>query len=451
MLTQSKYFNSNYATRIVEVTNVSNHPNADKLKLLHVDGNTIITGVDTKVGDYVVYFPLESSLSSSYLSYSNSYEDKSLNANTEAKGFFNKQGRVRAVKLRGAPSMGYCVPVKGFFEWISKEVGETIEFSHSHVDVEFDQISHNKKNYFVSKKHVNMVEKARDKREKQMLSSKYKAQQQSKLVEDQFRLHCDTVPLAKNIHLVNPDDLISITAKLHGTSGCFSRVLVRKQLKWYEKLLIKCGINLVTTMYDNLYSSRKVIKNRHYNDKDITDGYYGTDIWGVVNEEVKNSLPDGMTLYGEIVGFTTDGKAIQKGYDYGCKPSEHKFFVYRITNTNTAGKVIEFSTPQIIEWCKNKGLNYVPLYYHGYAKDLFNIPTDNHWHQKFLESLKARYLEGNDKLCKTKVPDEGICLRKENLIFDITKLKSFKFFEWESKALDSGEVDMESEESVSDS
>lgn len=451
MFIKSKTHNENYLARFVEVTNVSKHPNADRLQLLNVDGNTIITGVDTKVGDYVVYFPLESALCTEYLSYSNSFEDKTLNANKEAKGFFNKQGRVRAVKLRGAPSMGYCVPVKGFFEWVSKEIGETVEFNPSYVGIEFDMINHNDKFIRVSKKYINIKQKKREEREKQLAKGKYKAQQQSKLVDNQFRLHCDTAPLAKNMFKINPTDMISITHKLHGTSAVFSNILCNKQLKWYEKLLIKCGINVVKTLYDNVYSSRKVIKNRFYNDKTISDGFYGTDIWGIVNNEIKDKLPKGMSVYGEIVGYLPEGKMIQKDYDYGCKEGKHELYVYRITSTNTDGQVVEFTTAQVIAWCNNNGVKHVPLYYHGYAKDLFDIPEESHWHESFIAAMQKKYLEGDDPLCYNQVPDEGVCVRKETDTYDCYKLKSFRFFERETLALDQGVVDIESEESASDS
>ena len=45
-----------------------------------------------------------------------------------------------------------------------------------------------------------------------------------------------------------------------------------------------------------------------------------------------------------------------------------------------------------------------------------------------------------------KVPEEGICVRKEGLVIEIFKLKSFRFLEKESKQLDKGEVDIETQQ-----
>jgi hypothetical protein len=49
-------------------------------------------------------------------------------------------------------------------------------------------------------------------------------------------------------------------------------------------------------------------------------------------------------------------------------------------------------------------------------------------------------------LLNNKVPREGIVVRKEHQFeFEPYKLKSFRFLEFETKQLDAGEADMESE------
>lgn len=188
----------------------------------------------------------------------------------------------------------------------------------------------------------------------------------------------------------------------------------------------------------------------------ISPGYYGVDIWGAVNKEVQEYLEEGMTVYGEIVGYLPNCNTyIQKGYDYGCEEGKYKFYIYRITTTTPNGSVVEWDMNSIQQWAKQKGLLAVPLYYYGAAsqlfKDLNNSPNNeeelSEWQNQFLQKMKDTYLEGNDTLCVNKVPDEGIVLRKEGIVLDSKKLKSFKFFEFEGKQLDSGEVDIETQES----
>jgi hypothetical protein len=234
---------------------------------------------------------------------------------------------------------------------------------------------------------------------------------------------------------------------IHNTSFVVSKVLCNKPLKWHEKILKRLGVNIVDTHYDLLYSSRKVIKNQ-YNDIDNKKHYYGYDLWEEIAKLLEPNLTEGLTFYGEAVGFTKDGGYIQKGYDYGCNPGEFKTFIYRITFTNSSGKVFEFSAKQAKDYCAKFGLNYVPEFYYGYAKDLFpEISVTEHWHENFLAKMSEEYLEKDCDMCVSTVPAEGIVVRKEQLEIDAYKHKSFRFKEWESKQLDTGEVDLETQES----
>lgn len=441
MLKISENANKNYLAKIVKLQNVRKHSNADRLQCVTIDGCNVVTGIDAKDGDLYVYFPVESALNKEYLSWSNSFDEKELNADKEKKGFFNLHARVRAIRLRQERSEGYIVPVKNLSDWLSEKTGKKVSFSENDVDIEFDYFA----DVQICEKYINL-----NALRQQNLAAKKadkKVAKQSKIVDGQFRFHIDTEHLAKNTQNINPNDIISISSKLHGTSFVVSKVLCKKELKWHEKLLKKLGVNVVDTHYDLLYSSRKVIKNQ-YNDNSNKNHYYSYDIWEEAAKILEPSLTDGVSFYGEIVGFTKDGGYIQKDFDYGCKPGEFKIFIYRVTLTNASGKVFEFSARQAKEYCNKLSLNYVPELYYGFAKDLFDIPTDQHWHQNFLSKVTETYLEKDCDMCANKVPDEGIVLRKEVLDIDVYKHKSFRFKEFESKQLDTGEVDLETQESV---
>ena len=75
----SEKANPNYLAKFVEISNIRKHPNADRLQVTTIDGNDVITGTDIKVGDNVVYFPLECAINKDFLSATNSFEDKELN------------------------------------------------------------------------------------------------------------------------------------------------------------------------------------------------------------------------------------------------------------------------------------------------------------------------------------------------------------------------------------
>ena len=267
-----------------------------------------------------------------------------------------------------------------------------------------------------------------------------------------------TILIKKDPFAIQPNDLISLTSKIHGTSSVFAYVLCKKPLtildrisniltgkKWSENKLI----------YDYLYASRSVIKNANYK-PNPNPGYYDTDIWGEANKVIKPFLTKGMTIYAEIVGYTPYGKYIQKNYDYGCIPPENneydseknfKVRVHRITYTNVDGVTHEFSAREVQQWCKNNGLIPVTELYYGFAKDLYpDIPINEDWATKFWERLandKNFYMECNSPECNNKVPHEGIVIKKEDMHSRAWKLKTYAFLNKEQLELDAGESNIE--------
>ena len=76
---------------------------------------------------WYVFFPTESQINADYLSHTNSYRDKELNKDPEATpGFFEKNGRVKTVKLRGEYSTGYITPLSSVEEFLVQEIEKKI-------------------------------------------------------------------------------------------------------------------------------------------------------------------------------------------------------------------------------------------------------------------------------------------------------------------------------------
>lgn len=441
ILKTSEKANRNYLAKIIRLDNIRKHPNADRLQITTIDGNNVITGLDAREGMLYVYFPLECAINKDYLSYSNSFEDKTLNADTEVKGYFPSTGRVRAARLRSERSEGYIVPVKNITDWVFSHIGISVEITEEDVNKEFDLIC----DLEICRKYV--VKYVREQSQQKNQTKKAKV---SRLVEEQFHFHIDTPQLKKFIGNVHPEDYISITRKLHGTSAVISKVLCVKPLNWFERLLKKFGVNIVDTHYDLVYSSRKVVKNGYLDPSEANHNhFYSTDVWGDCAKMIEPFLKNGISLYGEIVGYTKDGAEIQKGYDYKCNPKTFDFYAYRATYTSVDGDVYEMSPREMKTYCDRYGIKTVPEIYYGKAKDLYDISTSDHWHEEFLQRLCDDYLEKDCDLCENKVPDEGICLRVDKpLDIEIYKLKSFAFLQLETKALDEGFVDMETIESM---
>ena len=199
-----------------------------------------------------------------------------------------------------------------------------------------------------------------------------------------------------------------------------------------------------------------MVKNEELNPK--VKHFYDDDIWGVAHKELLPFILNGMTFYYEIVGFLPSGGYIQKDYDYGCNHKEHKIYIYRITYTNIDGKVFEFSATQVQNFCKEKGLTAVPELFSGKVSRfitiaeqilgkeprIFNLEEDQDLiREHFLQLLKDLYNEKNCYICKNKVPEEGAVIRLEKNEFEAYKQKSNRFYEKETKELDSGEINIE--------
>jgi hypothetical protein len=424
--------NPNYLAKVVQISSLERHPNADRLQLTTIDHQTVVVGLNASVGGMYVYFPLESAISADLLAFANAFEDKTRNKDKDARGFFNKHGRVRAIRLRGTLSNGYLHPLGDVNAWLGSiglpPISEELE------GLEFD--------------HINDVEVCRKyclpRRDNGGAASQKAAVVNERLVEGQFRLHDDTAQLRRNIDKLEPDDIVSITYKMHGTNAVFANVLGRRKLCWKEKIAKVLGCRIVETEYGPFYASRRVLKNGR------DAGWYSEDIWGIASAEILPKLDAGITLYCEIVGQTPNGQWIQKDYDYGCAPGKHEVYVFRITYTGADGAVIELSRPQIQAYCTAKGLKVAPLLYHGTVRDILvdapNMvsPNDPRWHDAVLSHLESMYIhEDTDALCwmcSNPVPAEGVVLKLETGSRKAYKLKSSAFLLHETKQLDAGET-----------
>lgn len=426
--------NVNYSAVVCQLKEFVDLPNCDFVKHALIFGNAIIVSKDAEAGQIGLFFPVECALSKEFLGANNLFRKPELgNVDPEQKGFFEEHGRVKAVKFRGHKSEGFWIPLTS----LGYLVPEGTLFP---VGTVFDAIGdHEICRKYVPKGRAPGISK----------NQKRQARLEDSIVADQFRLHFDTENLRRNAHKICPTDWISISDKWHGTSVVISKVLVKRTLPWYENLLSKLGVAVQTHEYGLVYSSRKVIKAVNEVSKGSAQHFYTTDIWGDVAREVEDKIPAGFTLYGEIVGFTSDGAAIQKGYHYGCGPNQHRFLVYHVTSTNAEGKVLPLSRPQMYEFCSKMGLEAVPLLWYGQAQEMYKIPFDQHWNEELVKRLEDNYVV--DQSCPhnyNEVPAEGIVVWIDKYEDpEAFKLKNFRFLEAESKLLDTGEMDTETQQS----
>lgn len=201
-LIKSKDCNPNYLAKIVQIDSFRPHPNADKLKLCTVDGCVISTSIDSLEGIYV-YFPVECVINSNFLKINNLYRKTNLNEDSTKQGFFEEQGRVKCIKLRGVASEGLIMPICDLYKFTKEDV-DNVEVAKL-VGTEFDTVNNE---LFVWKYVVKSSGTyfGKNKQPKKVLN----------ILNGQFRYHVDTELLTRNIGKINHNDIIQISWKEHG-------------------------------------------------------------------------------------------------------------------------------------------------------------------------------------------------------------------------------------------
>lgn len=445
----SKEHNPNYLAKVCMIDNISPVENADRLMKTTINGYDIIVDNSYKIGDIVIHFTSETVICKDFLSKNNLYgwdnwEENDISdlirlllcysedekSDEEMKkaykdkarslcGFFNKSGRVKTIRLRGQISNGFIVKYNIMDDYIGKKMPWDIMIGKT-----FDTVN----GKLFCWKYIPPVKELFIKSNVSRWNKLMKRinRHTNRLIPGQFELHYFTKKLNDEITYFKPDDEVSITVKCHGTSGVFSNVLWKKEMPWYKKILTKIGVMYNDKEYKDLYASRSVIKNREINTN--ANDYYGTDIWGDVNEAIKSHISKGMTVYGEIVGYITGTeKMIQIGHDYGCKVGQWKFMPYRITQTDKFGNKTEWDVDKVNEWTNNlikKGvyisdrLMPMEILYIGKLGDLYpDLDTNNHWHENIFERLK------NDKNFLMEEPEPMCKLNRDKYESVIKKYK----------------------------
>lgn len=526
ILRKSEDASVNYLAVISKITDLKPIENADKLCTTVLNGFDIIVQKTTQIGDIVVFFPMESAICERFLSVNNQYGisdyEKNVNADEvkelldaamnepdadkakelmdEAKsrvGFFNKYGRVTMLKLRGVYSCGFVMPIESMEKAYPELVGIDWE---ALVGVDFNMVGDE---VFCTKyvprikhhEHHTNEKGSRRHRRFQKRMTKF-----DRIIPENFARHYETENIQKVIKEIRPTDTITVTVKLHGTSGIFGNIECNRQLTWWEKVKKFFGAKVQTTEYDYIYSSRNVIKNQYVN-KNVTSGFYEKDAWAPVNEMLKPFIMPGMTVYGEIVGYVEGtNHPIQPNHDYGCEVGEWKFLPYRISTQLENGTKYEWNVSEVDGWTRHiialnpeleKKFILFDILYHGKFGDLYpeldtesetwyddvlaKMKMEKKWHMEEKEplchrldkeiaekkeelsqakkgSMKYKKIEKElAKLVEAQAPREGVVIRIDNDIFPRAyKLKTKEHEYYTKKKRDAGEIDMEEMESLAE-
>jgi hypothetical protein len=411
--------NKNYAATVVSIKTLTELDGCDNVVGTPLFGFQAIVGKSsTKIGDLGIIFPAETQLSEEYARKNNLHRHGNLNDDEGAKGYLEDNRRIKAMKFRGHRSDALFMPLTS----LSYTKINLDELNEGDV---FDTINGKEicKKYVVKSKGPNRLEKN-------------KAKKFTRVDAKFMPEHYDTENYWRNKHVVPQDKKIVVTQKLHGTSIRIGNTVVARELKLHEKLLKKLGVKIQGTEYDYIFGSRKVIKDINNPNQ---NHFYNEDIWTLEGKKLDGILPEGFILYGELIGYTPDGAAIQKNYTYCHGERTCTLFVYRVAFINPQGRVTDLSWDQVKEFCRDNGLVHVPELWTGLHR---NFKVENFIDKRFFTdgAKHAVPLDVNMDLV-----DEGVCVRVDGLAPYIIKAKSPVFLQHETKMLDEEVVDLEVE------
>ncbi len=424
---------------VAYLENIQPIENADKIVQADVTLNgtkitQVVVGIDTQPHTKVVYFDSNMVLNLDFIqTIDKQAPDYGSDKFHSFDSYLSKGNRVKIVKLKNVISNGIAVNIEKFYPYFRNfQEMEKIKEGYSFTDLNGINICHK---YLPPVKVVSV-------QGKKGRTIKVK----SRIIPDQFHFHIDTSQLLRNVNVLSPEKIISISRKIHGTSAIVSNCKVHRDLNLIERMAKFLGANIDDTEYDYIYASRSVIKNSAK-----TQGFYKVDIWTQAGESnFKGKLHDGETVYYEIVGYLPLSSAmIQKGYRYGCTVGDYKIAVYRITSTGNDGTVYEYSWQAMKQRCVELSVPMVEEYYYGNLDDIceFDMIKDEsvaNWVNNVIIHLKKTYLEKKAQDCDNN-PDEGIVIRIEGLNIEVYKLKSESFLLKESKSHEEEIPDIEEE------
>ena len=408
--------NESYAANIVELRDTFPLDGLDNLVGARFMGYTALIPKNYGPGLYVM-FPPETQLSEKFCRENNLYREPTLNANPKEKGYAEKNRRVKALKLRGNVSSCMILPLS-CFDYLGVD---TSEFKEGDI---FDHIGDEKicEKYVI--KSADGTPATKTKMPKSRVDSKL------------FPLHVDSQQWFKH-DKEYADKFCIITQKIHGVSWRGANILVNKKLTWKDKIAKKLGIHVPDQEYALIAGSRKVTKDPNNPNQ---NHFYKQDIWSIMLDEVKDAIPKDHIVYGELVGYTPDRAELQKSYTYDAKPGKMKLYVYRVAQINPDGDLVDYSWDGVKAFCNERGLEYTPELTRCFGREL-NV--DNYMNKRYYDAGFRQSVPLSD----SKLPDEGICIRAEGIIPSIAKAKAPEFLVHESSDLDSGNIDIESEQS----
>lgn len=330
-------------------------PGSDNIVIGNCLGYQVLVNKNTVSGELGIFFEYGGQLSEEFAVVHDLVRRKDDQGNN-AGGYFEENRRVRAVKMRGAKSEGFWVPIS-YLKY-------TGTFDLKEGD-QFDELNGHK----ICNKYYTP----------QTLRAANRNQQRVVRDNTMFRKHVETEAFKRGLAVIPQGAAIYISAKLHGTSFRYGHVLEStpiKRGKVKQFFATLCKRPTENKGWTHLNGSRNVVLSKC---PETYEGFHGKEGFRFAATRGV-ALHKGEVIYGELCGFTETNEPImavqatsklkdkqiekqfggQMVYRYGAADGECKAFVYRITQVNEDGHVVELSWPQVVYRCQELGLAVVP-------------------------------------------------------------------------------------------
>ena len=399
-----------YSGFVVKVKDIKPIEGADKLNTCRVFDSTVVVDKTVNENDLYIYFPTDGQLSKEYCEYNNLVRKKDENGNNIG-GFLDPDKRnIKAIKLRGERSDGLVMPLESL-DYISKHLKDTLVVGDQITVLDGQEVC--KK--YIPRTKVRAVGNAPTKRQKRKVNE-----------FPLFEEHRDTEQLDYNVDNFKAGELITLTLKMHGTSGRTAFLPSAGKNK-IEHFIFK-----LFPRYRYVTGTRRVVLQQFE-----TDGYYGDSAFRAkYHHLLEGKLKKGETIYYEIVGWVNDTTPIMAQgnnkkvndkeftkiygetttFSYDCKQGENQIYVYRMTMTTPDGEVIEYPWSLVKRRCEEMGINYVM------ELDRFIYTTKENLYERV-----NKWLDIPDPIGKTHVAEGVVARLEDKPIFTAFKKKGFYF------------------------
>ncbi|RBO91334.1 RNA ligase family protein [Nocardia puris] len=422
--------NDEYAAVVVRVPTPVPLLGRDRVVGVPVLGRqAIVPKYQIHPGQLALMFPTEVQLGPEYAKAANLFRDSALNADPSVVGYLEPNRRVRAIRIGGHRSDALLLPLETLTA-LGLDAGLLAEG-----DI-FDKFAD-----------IEICRKYIPPQTGRALNAQPRTR--VRVVERHFPEHLDTGNYwrLRASKLLDEDDEIVVTQKLHGTSIRVGMVPVQlprpvrpltRLARWFAD---RAGVPIQTYEYAPVYGSRRVVKgtgrsNHHYTPVD------GVDLWTRHGRMLDGLLPEGVLVFGELIGWADSHTPIQRGYTYRIDPGKAEMYVYRVARINAQGYLTDLVWDQLEEACATYGLVPVPVLWRGRAAD-FTVEDwmDRRYHDEgYVQAVR---------LDAGSLPDEGVVIRRDRgAVPLLLKAKSAEFLRYETGQADAGRRDIETAEST---